>query len=115
MIYIRENLIRWTLVVIALLFTTYGVTKALPYLLGPSLVVLNPHEGDRVASTTFTVSGRALRSNEITLQGKPITIDTNGYFNEVLVSYAPYTILTVEATDKYGKKVTKRITVSPSP
>ena len=114
MIYVRETLIRWVLITIVILFTIYGTIKALPFLLGPSLIVLNPHNSDSVASTTFTVSGRVLRAKEITLQGKPITVDTSGYFNEVLVSYAPYTILTVEATDKYGKKVTKRITVSPS-
>ena len=99
-----------TLVVIALI---YGIFRAYPLLAGPKITIYAPHDGDVVASSTFQISGQVLRSKEITLQGKPITIDTEGHFTETLVPYSPYTILVLVATDSYGATVTKTLRVIP--
>lgn len=99
-----------SLLVVALL---YGGFRAYPLIAGPSITLYSPHDNDIVASTTFEVSGRVMRANEITLQGRPITIDTDGHFRELLVAYPPYTILVLHATDKYGATVTKSLRVIP--
>lgn len=98
------------LVVVAVI---YGAYRSYPLLRGPSLVITSPVDGQHVASTTFSVSGSVTRAKVITLQGRPITIDTNGDFSETLVPSYPYTILVVTATDSYGKMVTKTIRVVP--
>ena len=98
------------LVCIALI---YGLYRAYPLLAGPSVTVTSPHDGDVVASTTFQVIGSTKRAKIITLQGRPITIDQTGAFNETLVASPPYTILLITATDSYGKTVTKTIRVVP--
>jgi hypothetical protein len=99
-----------TLVIIAL---AYGGFRAYPLFTGPRIIIYSPLEGDYVASTTFQISGQVLRAREITLQGKPITIDTDGHFTETLVAQAPYTILVLVATDKYNAMVSKVIRVVP--
>mgnify|MGYP000868666436 CR=1 FL=1 len=91
----------------------YGLYRAYPLLAGPSITITSPYDGEVVASTTFQVTGTAKRARVITLQGRPITIDTAGAFSETLVSSLPYTILVVTATDSYGKTVTKIIRVVP--
>ena len=98
------------LFVIALI---YGGFKGYPLIAGPSITIYNLQDGDSVASTTFEVSGKAVRAKEITLQGRPITIDTSGNFSEILVAYAPYTILVLSATDSYGATITKTLRVIP--
>lgn len=98
------------LVVIAVL---YGAFRAYPLLAGPSITVYTPTDGDYVASTTFEISGLIKRAAVITLQGKPITIDTEGHFTETLVAQAPYTILVLVAKDPYGVTVSKTIKVVP--
>lgn len=98
------------LVAIALL---YGLYRGYPLLAGPTITVTSPFDGETVASTTFQVTGKVKRAKVITLQGRPITIDVEGSFNETLVSSTPYTILILTATDSYGKTVTKTIRVVP--
>lgn len=99
-----------TLVTVALL---YGGFRAYPLIAGPSITLYGIQDGDYVASTTFEVSGQVKRASIITLQGKPITIDTEGRFSETLVAQHPYTILVVEAKDAYGESVVKTIKVIP--
>jgi hypothetical protein len=98
------------LVIIAL---GYGLYRAYPLLAGPTITITSPHDGDTVASSTFQVTGTVKRANVITMQGRPITIDTEGAFNETLVASPPYTILVVTATDSYGKTTTKTLRVVP--
>lgn len=99
-----------TLVLVAI---AYGIFRAYPLVAGPSITLYGLRDGDYVASTTFEVSGQVERAAVITLQGRPITIDTEGRFSETLVAQFPYTILVVEAKDAYGESVVKTIKVIP--
>jgi hypothetical protein len=91
----------------------YGAFRAYPLIAGPSITVYSPADGEYVASTTFEISGKVTRANVITLQGRPITIDTEGHFAETLVAQAPYTILYLVATDAYGETASKTLRVIP--
>jgi hypothetical protein len=110
---LRKRLELAFLVLLILVALSYGAFRAYPLISGPSITVYNPHEGDYVASTTFEVSGLVKRANIITLQGRPITIDTEGHFHETLVAQFPYTILVLEARDAYGDTLTKTLKVIP--
>lgn len=110
---LRKRLEMGLLVGLAAITVLYGAFRAYPLVAGPSITVYSPADGDYVASSTFEVSGQVKRANVITLQGKPITIDTEGHFSETLVAQAPYTILVLVATDPYGETVTKTIRVIP--
>jgi hypothetical protein len=102
------------LVVLLILFSLlYGAFKIYPLIIGPSVTIYNPHDGDIVPANTFEVSGQALRVKEVTIQGRPIPIGTDGHFAELLLSQAPYTLVVVTATDFYGKTITKTFRVSP--
>lgn len=91
----------------------YGCFRAYPLLAGPNVTLYNPQDGDVVASTTFELSGQAMRAKEVTVNGRPIPIGTDGNFAEILIAQAPYTILVITATDFYGKTVTKTVRVVP--
>jgi len=110
---LRKRLELALLVALALVAIAYGAFRAYPLIAGPSIVIYNPQDGDYVASTTFEISGRVMRANIITLQGRPITIDTEGHFTETLVPQAPYTILILVAQDAYGETVSKILRVIP--
>jgi hypothetical protein len=91
----------------------YGGFRAYPLLAGPNIVIYNPHDGDKVPNSTFEVSGKVTRVKEVTLQGRPIPIGTDGHFTEILIASRPYTILILTATDFYGKTITKTLRVAP--
>ena len=98
------------LVVLSLL---YGAFRAYPLIVGPSVTIYNPHDGDTVASTTFELSGQVSRVREITVQGRAIPIGTDGHFTEILMAQAPYSTVVITATDFYGKTITKTLRVIP--
>ena len=103
------------LLIIMLIMTalSYGIFRAYPLLAGPQVEIYSPSDNDIVSSTTFEISGKVKRVKEISVQGRLIPIDTEGNFREVLVAYAPYTILTVTATDFYGATIQKTLRVIP--
>lgn len=110
---LRKQLERAFVLTLLVLATGYGIFRAYPLISGPKIVITNLKDGSTVASTTFQVSGIVYRAKEITLQGKPITIDDHGDFTETLVADYPYTILVLVATDKYGVSETKTLRVIP--
>lgn len=110
---LRKRLEIFFLALLVVVAVSYGAFRAYPLVAGPSITVYSPADGEYVASTTFEISGQVKRANIITLQGRPITIDTEGHFIETLVAQAPYTILVLVATDAYGETVSKTLRVIP--
>jgi hypothetical protein len=109
----RKQVEFYFVICIVLSAVTYGLFRAYPLVVGPKITIVNLKDGDTVPDTTFTLSGNVVRAREITLQGKPITIDDHGDFKETLVAAPPYTILVLVATDKYGATETKTLRVIP--
>ncbi len=109
----RKKIEIFAVVLLVCVALVYGGFRAYPLVAGPSISLYAPQDGDTVASTTFQISGQVRRTREITLQGKPITIDGDGRFVETLVAHSPYTILVLVATDQYGAKVYKTLRVVP--
>jgi hypothetical protein len=99
--------------VLVTLSVIYGSIKAYPLIVGPRITIYNPRDGDTVPRSTFEISGKVSRVKEITLNGRPIPIGTDGHFAEILIAQSPYTILILTATDFYGKTVTKILRVIP--
>lgn len=92
---------------------SYGGFKAYPLIIGPTITIYNPHDGDTVSKTTFEISGQVSRVKEITIQGRPVPIGTDGHFTEILMAQQPYTIIVITATDFYEKTITKTLRVIP--
>ena len=110
---LRKKLEVSFVVLVVVVACMYGIYRAYPLIAGPSIEVFSPVDGDIVASSTFKVIGQVKRAKIITLQGRPITIDTEGGFTETLVASYPYTILVLSATDTYGKTIIKTLRVVP--
>ncbi len=91
----------------------YGSWRAYPLLVGPHINIITPQDGDTVASTTFQISGQVSRVKIIEIQGRPIPIDKEGNFTEVLVAQYPYTVIVINAVDFYDKTITKTLKVIP--
>lgn len=92
--------------VLALIITTaiilYIVFQARFLLIGPQLVLLE--ELPAVTNERFvTIVGQATNITSITLNGRPIFTDEDGYFSEEMMLENGYTIATVAATDRFGR------------
>lgn len=110
---IRNKITVWSLILLVIIVVGYGVFRIYPFLMGPVITIYYPKDGEEVGTSTFQISGKVERAKEIKLQGRPITINTEGLFTETLVTHSPYTILVIEAVDTYGKKVQTILQVRP--
>ena len=91
---------RTTAAIILLLVAGYGVTKAWPLLTGPS-VRLDPEVIDETG--TLTLSGRALRTETLLFNGAILLIDEQGHFSRELTLPSGGAILSLTATDRFGR------------
>jgi len=89
------------LVVIGFILS-YVVFQARFLLTGPRLTWLE--EPPLVVNELFvTLSGRAENITRISLNGRTIFTDQDGYFKEAMMLENGYTIATVAATDRFGR------------
>jgi hypothetical protein len=111
--YLRNLIFKIAIISFIVITLVYSGLKLKPILSGPEITIYSPQNGDDVASTTFMISGRVLRAKEIKIFDRVITVNEKGEFEERLVSFAPYTIIKISATDRFGRSDEKELFVIP--
>jgi hypothetical protein len=103
--------LRTLVLIVLILLLGYGFIKAWPLLSGPSLSISVPTNYTTSADGFITISGTANHTESVTLNGGPLLIDQQGHFEETLLLPQGGGILTVTATDRFGRSTTQRRTV----
>lgn len=85
------------------LLGTYLVFQARFLILGPQIVLEPTHLG-RVNQPVVTLRGEARNITRLWLNDRPIFTDRTGRFEEALVLPNGYTIATLTAEDRYGRR-----------
>lgn len=114
-IFSRITLHRFGILVFALILIGYGVFEAYDLWIGPSIVILEPQDGSRVSENLVTVVGQTRNVSWLSMLGRPIFIDEQGRFSEKLLLPAGYSILTFEAKDRLGRKISETLSLVRSP
>ncbi len=100
---------------VALLFLTlligYGMIKVFPLVSGPSIRIASPLPFASTENGQVTLEGQALRANTLTLNGGSLLIDEAGRFATTLTLPQGSAILSLTADDRFGRSITKRLTV----
>ena len=89
----------------------YGLISAYPLISGPQIVLETPEDGATLPDGVVFFSGKALRANEVFLNGAPLLMDTEGHFSSTFVLPTGSAILEVSAHDRMNRVYTKRIQV----
>ena len=84
----------------------YTLLTALPFLEGPFLS-LNPVKD---TNGIATVSGQTSRVSYLKINGLPVALNEDGSFAVERAFPAGYTAVTVLATDRFGRTLTKELT-----
>jgi len=97
---------RWIVIAVAVgALVLYGVFQARFLLEGPVLALA--YEPETVqTSPTVSLVGTAENITSLTLNGRTIYTTDTGAFEELIVLEKGYTVVTLEAADRYGKEVT---------
>jgi hypothetical protein len=101
----RTILIYAIIIVVAVIFVAYVLFQARFLLAGPQIFVqqIPATQSERL----IELEGQARNIVRITLNGRQIYTDKAGYFKEALVLENGYTIATLEAEDRYGRKTSR--------
>ncbi len=89
----------------------YGFLKAIPLLSGPQIrVSALSTNGDGLTA----LSGTAVHTETLSLNGGTLLIDSNGAFSKTMTLPRGSAILTLTATDRFGRsRTTERTVVTP--
>ena len=102
---------RYVVILTLLVLVLYGGVKALPLVSGPSISLISPQEAQRFEGNLVLISGVAEHTENLYLNGALLPIDAGGKFSKVLTLPAGGAILSLTATDRFGKEVRLRRSV----
>lgn len=106
--YIR--LVKYSIAVVAILIILiYIFARSLNYARGPKIDITEPTDGSSTGSSTIVISGRAVRTSGLTMNGREISVDEDGHFSEPLIIFKGQNIITFKAEDQFGRSIEKQL------
>lgn len=103
---------RGLFIALALLVIGYGIFEARRLVSGPELSIETPANGSATSSAAVVVSGIARNISFLTINDAPIYTNEDGHFYEVLTPPFGYTVITVAASDRFGRSISKSVTIN---
>jgi hypothetical protein len=97
--------------IVLILVLLYGAHEAWPLISGPKLAINSPENGENFYNGFIQISGTAVHTQSVSLDGGPLLTDTHGHFETTLTLPRGGAILTLSATDRFGRSVVEQRTV----
>ena len=89
----------------------YGAVAAWPLIAGPQIALISPTHEETLANGLTHIEGRALYTETLWLNGSPLLMDESGNFTASLTLPSGGAILSLTATDRFGREITERRSV----
>lgn len=89
----------------------YGLMVAAPILTGPTLSIASPERFAALPDGHAAIAGTAHHATTLWLNGAPLLMDEDGNFQTTLTLPAGGAILSVTASDRFGREITERRSV----
>lgn len=98
-----KKLFRISVVGIFFLFIAlFGFYRSYNLIFGVKIKGVNLTDGAIHTGSVTEVSGNAANAKNLTLNGREISVDKDGNFNEKIALLSGYNIVTIKAVDKFG-------------
>lgn len=98
-----EKIGKWFFVTLIIVIIIYFSGRVFNLITGPRIVIYSPLPGQIIKTDTYTINGNIQNAKSIKINGKEISIDEKGNFKEEIIIKSPYTLIVIDAIDKYGK------------
>lgn len=103
--------IRITAALVLSALLVYGAFVSLPILSGPTLTITSPVAYETIAGGALALTGQAKHTETLWLDGAPLLMDEAGRFSALLTLPSGGAILSLTATDRFGREITERRSV----
>ncbi|MEI7564042.1 MAG: hypothetical protein WCJ39_10905, partial [bacterium] len=94
-----------SIILIVLIIVGYALFESHSLIKGPEIIIIDPVPGSLISTSSVTIIGKALRIQDISLNGRPILIDQEGNFSETLLLSPGYNISLFYAKDKFNRTI----------
>jgi hypothetical protein len=101
----------FVVVAVAVLFG-YGLFEARRILEGPVITIESPLDGSATSSTGVIIAGEAQNISFLSINDKPSFTNESGHFTKLLSLAPGFTVLTVAATDRFGRKTSRSVSIN---
>jgi len=98
-----EKIGKWFFIALLIIIIIYFSTRIFNFATGPRIKIYSPFPGQIIETDTFIINGNIQNTKNIKINGKEISIDQKGNFKEEIIVKSPYTLIVIDAVDKYGK------------
>ncbi len=79
---------------------------------GPSIEIFNPTTAEiETNENTIVLKGRVKNTTFLSLNERPISVDTEGYFEEKLLLSPSFNIIEIKAKDRFKNEVEKTLKI----
>jgi hypothetical protein len=85
----------------------YAIWRSFAYASGPKVEIYEPANGALITLGTITIKGRAVRINNLTMNGNTVSVDEQGNFAETLIVFPGLNKITFVGTDQFARSVSK--------
>ena len=109
---LRRSLIFFVIALLALGMLTYALFEGRRLIEGPRITITSPRNGSATSSTGVLIAGEAQNISFLTINDKPAFTDESGHFEELLSPPPGYTVLTVAATDRFGRRALQSVSIT---
>lgn len=100
-----------SVILLVLVIIGYAYFRTRDVVRGVRIEVTTVTDGMTVGDPYLEVAGRAKNATTLVINGRTVGVDQEGHFREPLILLPGYTIITLEASDKFGKQVKKQYRV----
>jgi hypothetical protein len=91
-----------SLSVLLIFIVTYAFFISKDLIFGVKIKDVNIIDGTKVADNIIKITGNARNAVNLTLNGRVISIDQKGNFNETVALLSGYNIISIKAKDEFG-------------
>ncbi len=91
-----------SLILFFLLIVVYAFFRSRDLIFGVKIKNVNIVDGSTMTDSVLHVSGEAKNAIKLTLNGREITVDEGGNWNETIALLSGYNVINVTAKDKFG-------------
>jgi len=105
------NIKLFVIIVSVFLLVSYGIFNARNLIIGPTVEIFSPIDNTETTENILILKGKATNISFLSLNERPIFVNTEGLFEEKLLLSPGSNIIEIKAIDRFKKEVLKTIKI----